>query len=733
MKQSAQSVAGRAGLRPLIEPESVVVIGASDDPARIGGRPLRYMREAGFRGAIYPVNPNRAEVQGLRAFASVREIPQPADCAIVAVPAPLVAETLEDCAATGVKSAIVFSSGFAEAGPDGVALQAQLSAIARRTGMRILGPNCLGVLGFGARFFATFSSTGDAGFTAPGPLAIVSQSGAYGTHLYAVARSWGLGVGLVVTTGNECDIDLAECIGWAAEADGIEVIAAYAEGIRDGPALMRGLARARANGRPVIFMKVGRSEEGAAAAASHTASLAGADEIYDAVFHRYGVHRAETTEEMLDIAYACTAGIYPAGNRTGLITVSGGVGAQMADFAAGIGLDVAPMPAAAQAKLKAALPFAAPRNPVDTTAQIFNDVGLIGKNFEIMLVEGNYDIVVAFFTMVAASPYIVEPLLLELNEIRARFPDRLIFLSLTGAPEIVARYRDAGYLTFEDPCRAIAAAAALAGFGAHFAALDGAVPDGGVPDGVVPDGVGQGGDATASPPPTPLPRPTPPPIPLPGRALSEWESRTLLAAAGIAVVEARLADSAEQAAAAVAAFGGPVAMKINGPEFRHKTEIGGVALNVASPDDARRRYGELRSAAERQAPAAGVIVAPMVSGGVETILGVKIDPVFGPAIMFGLGGVFVEVLQDVVFRLAPFGRDEALAMIAGIKGARLLQGVRGQPPADVDALADALVALSRFAADHADALESIDLNPFLVLPRGQGVVALDCLVVPKTG
>ncbi len=708
MKHSAQSVPeghSRASLLPLLEPGSVAIIGASDDPARIGGRPLRYMLEAGFRGAIYPVNPNRAQVQGLKAFASVREIPEPADCAIVAVPATMVVETLEDCAVMGVKSAIVFSSGFAEAGPEGTALQVQLSELARRTGMRILGPNCLGVLGFKARFFATFSSTGDGGFTAPGPLAIVSQSGAYGTHLYAVARSWGLGVGQVITTGNECDIDLAECIGWAAEADGIKVIAAYAEGIKDGPALMRSLALARANGKPVIFMKVGRSEEGAAAAASHTASLAGADEIYDAVFRQYGAHRAETTEEMLDIAYACTAGIYPAGNRIGLITISGGVGAQMADYATKLGLDVAPMPEAAQAKLKSALPFASPRNPVDTTAQIFNGVALIGKNFAIMLAEGNYDIAVAFFTIAAASPYIVEPLLQELNDIRAQFPDRLIFLSLMGAPEIVSRYRDAGYLTFEDPCRAIAAAAALAEFGASFSGQHAAAAD-------HPD--------TADLPPA-----------LPARALSEWESRTLLADAGIAVVEARLANSAEEAVEAALAFGCPVAMKINGSGFSHKTEIGGVELNVATPDEARRLYGELQSAAERHAPMAGVIVAPMVSGGVETILGVKIDPVFGPAVMFGLGGVFVEVLQDVVFRLAPFGRDEALGMILGIKGARLLRGVRGHPPADVDALADALVALSRFAADHADGLESIDLNPFLVLPQGQGAVALDCLVVPK--
>ena len=708
MQNNSSTPDRRAGLISLLEPGSVAIVGASDDPARIGGRPLRYMREAGFDGAIYPVNPNREMVQGLKTFASVRDIPEPVDCVIIAVPAKIVVKTLEDCAAMGVKSAVIFSSGFAEAGSDGEAMQAQLSDIAKRSGIRILGPNCLGILSFKARFFATFSASGDGGFTAPGPLAIISQSGAYGTHLYAVARSWGLGVSHVITTGNECDIDVAECIGWAAEADEVKIIAAYAEGVKDGPALIRSLKLARANNKPVIFMKAGCSEEGAAAAISHTASLAGADEIYDAVFSQYGVHRAGTTEEMLDIAYACTAGIYPSGNRIGLVTISGGVGVLMADYANKLGLHVAPMPKAAQEKLKAALPFASPRNPVDATAQIFNDLTLFGKNFSIMLDEGKYDVAVAFFTIAAASPYIVDPLLKELDALRKRFPDRLIFLSLMGPGEIVARYRNAGYLTFEDPCRAIAAASALVGFGASFASI---------------------GSSTTHDTGETRPRKH-----LPARPLSEWESRELLASAGIPVVAGKLAKSAEQAAQAAAALGCPVVLKINGADISHKTELGGVELNIATPDGARRLYDELRARVKKHAPDVqpdGVIVAPMIGGGVETILGVQVDPVFGPAVMFGLGGVFVEVFRDVVFRLAPFSRDEAMKMIFGIKGAKLLRGVRGHPPSDVDALADALVALSRFADGHGDILASIDINPFVVFPEGRGALALDCLVVPK--
>lgn len=696
----------REGLQAMLEPTSVAMIGASEDPGRIGGRPLRYLKDAGFKGEVYPVNPKRDVVQGLKAYASVKDIGKPVDCAIIAVPARIVADTLRECAEAGVKAAIVFSSGFSEIGGDGEAMQQELTDISKETGLRVVGPNCLGVLSFNSRFFATFSSTGDQGYPEAGNLAIISQSGAYGTHLFAVASGHGLGVSHVITTGNECDVTVAECIEWAAENDDVKVIAAYAEGIKNGPALIKALSKARAAGKPVIFMKVGRSAEGAAAAASHTASLAGADQIYQAVFDQYGVFRANTTEEMIDAAYACTAGIYPRGKRIGLVTISGGVGVQMADYSNMMGLDVAPMPLDAQKRLKEKLPFASALNPVDTTAQFFNDMSLVSENFNIMLEEGKYDITVAFFTMAAASSFVIEPLLKELDGIRKRFPDRLIILSLMGPDEVVQRYRDAGYLTFEEPCRAIAAAAGLTVFGASFEKAETA------------SAASAGGEKSE----------------IPDRALSEWESRAILAASGVPMGEARFAATADEAADAANSFAQPVAMKINGPDIAHKTEVGGVELGVGSPEDAKRVYGELVERVKKAAPQShpdGVIVAPMTTGGVEVILGVQVDPVFGPAVMFGLGGIFTEVFEDVAFRMAPFDRNEALSMISQIKGVKLLEGVRGRPACDIDALADALVALSQFAASNADALSSVDVNPCLVMPKGKGIVALDALVVPK--
>ena len=365
----------------------------------------------------------------------------------------------------------------------------------------------------------------------------------------------------------------------------------------------------------------------------------------------------------------------------------------------------APMPDDAQKLLKEKLPFASALNPVDTTAQFFNDLSLVGVNFDIMLDKGGYDSAVAFFTLAACSPYVVEPLLKELDAIRRKFPDRLLILSIVGDQEMIDTYSNAGYLIFEDPCRAIGAIAALTR-------------------------IGEGFERRSTVPMADLPAPADIPV----RTLSEWESRELLQAADLPVVDAMLCRSADEAAEAAAKLGCPVALKINGAAFAHKTEIGGVMLGVETPQDAAAAYGEISARAGRAMPDAedeGVIVAPMVSGGVEAILGVQIDPVFGPAVMFGLGGVFVEVFKDVSFRLAPFDKAEAFRMIEETKGVKLLRGVRGRPPADMDALADALVNLSRFAAANADKLSSVDLNPFVVLPEGKGAVALDALVVPK--
>lgn len=690
-------------LGDLLSPRAVAVIGASDDPTRIGGRPIAYMLKAGFEGAILPVNPKRETVQGLPAVPSLADLPQPIDYAIVAVPAPAVNEAIREAVKKGAKTCLVFSSGFAEADPQGAALQEEMAEIARRTGVRVIGPNCLGVFDARSGFLASFSATIDRIAPEPGPLAVASQSGAYGSHIYIVARQRGLMVGKLITTGNEVDVDVAETIRLLTEDDEVETIATYLEGAKDGPALIAALEAARASGKPVIVMKVGRSKTGAMAAGSHTAALAGEDQVYSAVLKQCGAYRARSTEEMLDIAYACRPRVFPTGRRLGLVTISGGAGVLMADAAEDYGLETPLMPEAAQKALKARLPFASPRNPVDVTAQAFNDMSLVEANMRIMLEQGGYDAILAFWTSVAGAPSIADKLICALQAGSAGFEDRLIVHSLVAPPEIVERYEAEGYPVFEDPTRAIAAIAALVHFGQAFAK--------------------EAGDAV----------PPSAPAMLPEGPIGEHAAKEILAGAGLDVAQDRLATTAAQAENAARALGGPVALKIASPDIMHKTEAGGVALNVA-PGGVAAAYNLMLDRVAAQAPDAridGVLVSPMIEGGVECILGARTDPVFGPMIMFGLGGVFTEVLKDVSFRRAPVGLAAARAMIEELKGAPLLKGVRGSPPADLDALSSAISALSRFAAANAETIENVELNPVRALP--DRAIALDALIVKRSG
>jgi acyl-CoA synthetase (NDP forming) len=690
-------------LDALFRPRSVAILGASDDATRISGRPVRYLIEGGFKGGIYPVNPNRETVQGLKAYKTLADVPEVPDVALLAVPAALTEQAVRECVEKGVKGAVIFSAGYAESGEDGLAMQGRITDIARAGGLRLLGPNCLGIFNPQIGFFGTFTQSLDKEMPGPGPLGIISQSGAYGSHIAYLARKRGIGINYWITTGNEADVDVAESLEWMAGQPDIKVIMAYVEGVRDGERFRRALELARANRKPIVMMKVGRSAIGAQAASSHTASLAGSDAIYDALFRQYGVHRATTTEEQIDVAYACARGIFPKGNKLGVVTLSGGAGVLISDAAERNGLDVAPMPEAAQKILKELLPFATVVNPVDTTAQALNDMNLLAKNIEVILDQGGYDALIGFFSTLPMTRTLSGPLRNAIAKGCEKFPDRLIAMSMIGDADAVAAYEASGFLVFEDSDRAVAALAALTKFAQAF------------------DRVGTAKPVTAA-------------TPIGGDALSERAAKQLLGKAGIPFMDERIATDAKAAGAAADAIGYPVVLKIVSPDIEHKTEIGGVLVGVADRAGAEQGFATLMQRAAQHRPDAtieGVLVAPMAKKGVEIIVGVSRDPVFGPAVMFGLGGVHVEVLKDVTFRLAPFGRDEAVRMIDEIRGRALLSGVRGAAACDVDALADLLVNISDFAAAHADDIETIDLNPVLAWPKGEGVVALDALVVPR--
>jgi acyl-CoA synthetase (NDP forming) len=688
-----------ASLTSLFAPRSVAIVGASDDPVRIGGRPIAYMKAQGFAGPILPVNPKRQTVQDLPAFASVDALPEAPDVAIVAVPGDAAIEAVEALGRRGTRGAIVFTAGFAEVDAAGEAAQERLVAAARKHGMRLIGPNCLGLFNARIGFYPIFSSSFENGWPRPGRIGIVSQSGAFGTHIFAAARERHMGTPLLVTTGNEGDVTIGDALGWMVEDPDTDVIAAYCEGVREADSFLAALEAARRARKPVVMMKVGHSALGASAARSHTASIAGDDAVTGAVLAEHGVVRARSTEELLDIAYTATKRIYPVNNTLGVVTISGGAGVLISDVAEAIGLPMPEMPASSQAKLKALIPFSNPRNPVDCTAQAFNDMSLIGAFGREMVEAGSYASVLAFFTQVGASRSIAPAMRRELKAVMAAHPDRLFVLSVLAPPELIREYEADGFLCFEDPTRATVAIAAMGRFGEAFARPG------------------------AAPPPAMLR------VALPAATPSEAEAKRILAGAGIPAAPERACATADEAVAAAKAMGGRVVMKILSPDILHKSEIGGVLVGIEDADAVRTGFTTLIDRARAHAPAArieGVLVAKQVSG-VECILGIHRDPVFGPVAMVGLGGVFVEILKDVAFRRCPFDAAAAEQMIRALRGFPLLDGARGRPRADVPALADALARLSAFAAAHPEAA-SVDINPVFVQKAGDGVFAADAVI-----
>lgn len=687
----------RRSLDPLCNPASIAVIGASSDQRKVSGRPIQILRDAGYAGRILPINPNRSELQGFAAFPSIGAVEGPVDLALVAVPARAVADALEQCGAAGVRSAVVFGSGFAEVGGEGVAAQHHLAGIAAKHGMRLLGPNCMGLFNCRSRAYVTFATVFSQGWPEPGPIGLVSQSGAFGAYCFARARALGLGLSYGLTTGNEADVHIAECLAFLAEDPGTEIIIGYLEGCRDGPALERALALCAERRKPVILLKVGRSALGAETAQSHTAAMAGDDAVFEAVLARHGAHRAETVDALFDVALtALTKPRLPRG-RVGFVTVSGGAGVLMVDAAEAAGLSVPPLPEDAQASLRRKLSFAMVRNPVDTTGIILDDPTVLPEILEALSTRAEVEAVVGFYAGMGLSDAAPE-LRRALTEAQVKRPDvRLVAATLTNE-ETRRAFAAAGIPTFEDPARAIAALAALHGIEKAWARRAGGAP------------------------------PDVPSVPAPDGPVNEHQAKALLARAGIPVAAERLATTAEDAAAAAAAIGFPVALKLLSAGLAHKSEIGGVALSLASAEAVREAAARMLAGAPAGLRIDGLLVAPMADG-FELMLGTHVDPVFGPVVMVATGGVYAEILADRVLRPAPVSAMEALEMIRSLRGFPILNGARGRRPADIGAAADALARLSVLAVHWRDRVSAIDINPFMV--AAAGATAVDAHLIPK--
>ena len=687
----------------LLRPRSVAILGCSGNPERVNGRPLRYFLEQGFQGRLYPVNPRHEQIGGLRCYPDVASIPDEIDLAIIALPASKVLDGVRELVARKVPAAVIFSSGFGETGTAGEALQRELLDIARSGGLRFVGPNCVGVLNSFDGVAATFSEYLE-GETPSGPVGFVSQSGAFGTGIAALARLRGIGLGMYINTGNEADISFGDAVVAVAEDPRIRVVACYAEGIRDGRGLIRAAHRAMELGKPVIMTKVGRTESGARAAVSHTGALAGSDAVLEGVLQQAGIIRTDDEEEMLDLVEMLGNTPLPRGNRLGVVSQSGGAGVLISDRAEQLGLEIAALGEATRTRLRDVLPgYASVQNPVDVTGQSLAEPGIMQDAMEAVLADPGVDIGVLWLRLM--DNY-VDEMVRIIDHVR-RSSEKPFVVSWLAAPQAaVSALRERGICVTRGGVPAIEA---IAGMVRVARAQDRWRAE-------------QEASRAIEPPVIELPQGSGP--------LPALQACALLDAAGIVPLPCELAATPDEAVLAARRLGHPVAVKIESADLPHKTEVDGVALGLGDDDAVRTAAEAIIASARQHAPSAridGVLVQKMAPPGVELVIGARQDPAFGPVVMVGLGGVLVEVLRDAAFAAAPVSEAQAERMLASLRGAALLDGVRGAPPVDRAALCTLISRVSRLAEATGPDLAELDLNPVIAGP--EGVAVADWLLV----
>jgi acetate---CoA ligase (ADP-forming) len=690
----------------VFRPRAIAVVGASDDPVKIGGRPLAFLLRHGYGGRVFPVNPSRATVQGLAAFPTVAAIPHEVDLAIVVVPAERVEESLEAAAAKGIQAAIVFSSGFAEVGDAGRAAQARLRELAERTGLRIIGPNCQGFAHLPSRLVATFASPFLDPGLATGPIAMVSQSGAMAGMLYEMARAAGLGLNYWVSTGNEADVQAAEILAEVVEDPETRVACCYLEDVKDADRFRQALARAHRAGVPVFVLKSGRSPVGRRAASSHTGALAGEDAVYDAVFADWGAIRCADPAELLALPQAFLR-YRQAGRRVAILSNSGGLGVLSVDLCVDLGLQPAEFTAETTTILRAALPdFAAAANPVDLTAQMLTDPEMLARVLPALEADPGVDAIVFQIALLGAATDLAR-LVEDVAQIARRTP-KVVAMSCPQRP-VVDAFRAGGVLAFDDPSVALRSLACLAR---------------------ATERRPRWLERASAPPPPPPPAP-PAPVGNGGSFLNEWESQRLLAPFGLPLVDTVFVTAGTAAADAADQLGYPVVVKVCAAALPHKSDVGGVALGL--PDRAAVAEACRRVEAEVRARAPGVsfegfVIQRQARGVLELALGVKTDPIFGPVVLVGSGGVLIEVLRDFRLLLPPIDAAAAEEALRGMRIGALWDGVRGGAPLDLPAAVELLRQLGEAARGLNGRIREIDLNPVLVGRRGEGVTILDALV-----
>jgi len=689
-------------LEALLKPRSIAVIGASDAKARIGGVPVDLLIRAGFK-RLYPVNPKNETIQGLQAWPDIESVPETVDLVIIALSADATLPMLERCHALGIRAAMVYASGYAETNePEGTARQEALTAFARRSGMVIAGPNCMGNANFTDAIFTTFGQSFQPGEPA-GNTALLTQSGNMCATLFRMAKRSGVTFSQVINTGNEASVDFSDYLDHLAGDPATHAAICYIEELRDGPKFLAAAARFRAAGKLLAVYKVGLSEKGAEATRSHTAALAGNSAAYDAAFARAGVARAGELSTLADMACLHRIGGRIGGSNCAILSISGAAGAILADALTLAGGTVPTLPEAIQSGLSAQIPgHSMVSNPIDLTGNIVNSNDFLSECIRLALQPDDIDIVLLYLP----GNFLTQAL--DQVEKAAAGTNKALIVIDTFAMADRDRLAAHGIACFDDFDRA---ARAICAYGQWKAS--GATP--------IADAASS---ATAWP-----------PFPAGREALSETGAKDALAAFGVPVVHDALVQTADAARSAADAIGYPVVAKLVSADVAHKTEHGLIRIALADSDAVADAFESMMAKArEMKVRIDGVTIEPMLQGGVELLAGATRDPVFGWMLTVGLGGVWTELMQDVRHALLPVDAAEAEAMLRSLKGFKLLDGYRGAPRCDVKSAAQAIAALGKAVLAGGDSLREVEINPLLVLPEGTrgpsgGAVALDALVL----
>lgn len=689
-------------LEPLLNPASIAIVGASNNAARIGGMPIAHLTKFGYQGRIYPVNPKYEEVFGQRCFADIESLPESPDLVVLAIGAADVLAMLKRCAAKGVRAVIVYAAGFAEEGAKGAALQAELEAYVATTDLVVAGPNAMGFANLNTQAHTNFASVFN---TAPmqsgnGSVSLLTQSGNVCAAVYAIARRLGVEFSHFINTGNEACVDFAQYLEYLAQDDATEVAMGYIEELRDGARFMNAAERFAREDKLLVLYKAGETDKGSEAVRSHTSALAGDQAVYQAAFRQLNIIQSSDFVQMAQLAHLAGYRHKSAGKRVAIITISGALGAILADKFIVAGLDVPTLPQALQDTLRAGIPdYGMVSNPVDVTGNVVNDPGFVRTAMEALAQSDAVDSVVIY-----APGYMLDRMADDLCAVSGQF-DKLFVAIDTGAAKTREQLRAGGVPVFEDIGVAVSTLAPFLLWQEqrkHNRWLD--------------------VRHQAAPARTTLPA-----------SLDEFSTKQLLVQHGMPAGTERVARTADEAAAAADAMGYPVVLKVLSADIAHKTEAGGVRLHLKTADDVRRAFSEVMASARLYAPQArieGALVCKMEAGVAELIVGATRDPVFGMTLTVGLGGVLTELYKDVSHRVLPV--DEAMArdMLGELKAFPLLTGYRGRAHGDVDAACQAIAAFSRAVLALQEQAGEVEINPLLVKAQGQGVCMLDALVLP---